>query len=70
MGYRKVYIDKKVIIEQYKYNGYNGLRNLFLKSDAIIYMSDKQFCEEIVKILFFGEKEDNKIRLKISKLLI
>jgi hypothetical protein len=69
MGFKKAYIDKKVIKEQYRYNGFEGLKNLFITTEAVIFMADTEFCQEILRTLFMDEDE-NKIRLKISKILI
>jgi hypothetical protein len=67
--FRKVYLDKKVIVEQYKVGGYEGLYKMITTPHEIIFMSDRQFCENIIKTLISDEKLENK-KIKLSKLIV
>ena len=67
--FRKVYIDKKIILEQYKLNGYDGLYEMFTTPHEIIYTSDGDFCSKVVKTVLSGDGRD-KNKVKLSKILI
>ncbi len=62
MGFNKRYLDKDRIISAFKYNGAEGVTDLY-RADAIIQPTDSPVCHYIEKIMSKNESLEYKQNL-------
>jgi hypothetical protein len=66
MGFNKKHINKKVLLERFRLQGYRGIIDYIGKSDVLLGMDDE--IKEILDISFCGSCDTNK-NLKIKQII-